>query len=217
MRRVRSISLVALALSIVALTSSPIADAANPEFLGNVTGNTFTAKSGTSEIEDSATKLSIACKKDTVTLVNGKITGAKTIEVTVDIEECTLGGLSMNSLSDPSKTILVTAKGELCYIEKGAKPPHIGILLSITPVHVEVPSLGELIELRGTILGLIEPVNELRTGYKLNINSKTAKEKCEGGSTDVLDLEKEHNKKPLEALLVSAEELTLDKDIELMA
>lgn len=73
-----------LALSAGALAST--ASAANPEFLDNVTGNTFTGKSGSSKLKAGA--FTVECKKDKVTLENGKVTGAKTIEVAFELEEC---------------------------------------------------------------------------------------------------------------------------------
>ena len=208
-----STTLLVLLLAVGALASSALA--ANPEFLDNVRGNTFTVKSGQGVLEDTATKLAIKCEKDTVSLANGLVTGPKTIEITVDFENCTVAGLAENSLGDAAKTVLVALKGELCYISKAEK--HVGILFTLTPVHVEVPTLGELLELKGTMLGLVKGVNKLEVGNTITFNSTTASEKCEGGTADQLSIEKAHNGKPLAATETTTEEVTFDKDIEVDA
>jgi hypothetical protein len=203
-----------LALFMGAMATS--ASAANPEFLDNVTGNTFTATSGEGKLTSEG--LTLICKKDKISLENGKVIGAKTISLVLDFEGCTIAGLAENSLSDPAQTLLVAATGELCYIGK-ASEKHVGILFTITPVHIEIPSLGELIEVKGTMLGLIKPVNTLSsvTQPTVTINATTATEKCEGGAVPKLEIEKGHNKKPTAATETTTEELTFDKDIEVMA
>jgi hypothetical protein len=211
----RSTSLLVLTMALVAVAATA-ASAANPEFLDNVLGNTFTAKSGEARLISGG--LTIVCKKDKVTLENGKVTSGKSVSTVVDFEECTIAGLAANSLSDPVKTILVAATGELCFIGVAAEK-HVGILFTITPVHIEVPALSELIEVKGTVLGLITPVNVLSaiTQPTVTINEATSKEKCENGVGPKLESEKAHNKKPEAAVEITTEELTFDKDIEVMA
>jgi hypothetical protein len=212
LKRSAGLLVIALALFAVAATA---ASAANPEFLDNVSGNTFTAKSPEGKL--TAGGLTIICKKDTISLENGKVLTAKTIETTVDFEKCTIAGLAANSLSDAAETILVKATGELCYISKAEK--HVGVLFTITPVHIEVPALSELLEVKGTVLGLLEKVNTLSsvTQPTVTINTATAKEHCEGSTAPVLLSEKAHNKEPVAATETTTEELTFDKDIEVMA
>jgi hypothetical protein len=202
------------ALALFAVTATA-ASAANPEFLDNVTGNTFTAKSGEGKLVSGGGSIHIICAKDLITLENGKVTSGKSIETVVDFEECTIADLAMNSLSDPAKTILVKATGELCYTSKATKT--VGVLFTITPVHLEIPSLGELFEVKGTLLGTITPVNTLSTQPIITINETTSKEKCENGVGPKLELEKAHNGKPEAAVETTTESLTFDKDIEIMA
>lgn len=85
------------------------------------------------------------------------------------------------------------------------------------PVHIEVPSIGELVEIKGSQLGVIEQVNSLSTANTITINEATSKEKCEGGAADKLESEKEHNKKPETAIDTKTLEVAFDKDIEVMA
>src|SRR6202020_1509877 len=134
----RSIGLLVVALSLCAVAATA-ASAALPEFLDNVAGNTYTVKSGKGSLKAGA--FTIEAKTDTG---SGEVTGAKTITATVNFESATLLGLAANSLGDAAKTILVKATGTLCYISKAEKT--VGVLFTITPVHIEVPSVGELVE-----------------------------------------------------------------------
>jgi hypothetical protein len=210
----RFTGLLVLAVALFAVTATA-ASATNPEFLDNVTGNTFSAKSGEAKLTSGG--FTIICKKDTIKLESGQVTGAKTISLVLDVEECTVAGIAWNSLGDPAKIWLLAATGELCYISKAGK--HVGLLLKLTPAHIEAPSLSELLELKGTMLGLIERVNTLSsvTQPTLMINATTATEKCEGGAAPKLELEKAHNGKPEAAVETTTESLTFDKDIEVMA
>ena len=206
----RSVGLMVLVMALFAVAATA-ASAANPEFLDNVKGNTYTIKSGKGSLKAGA--FTIECKTDTG---SGEVTGAKTITITIDLEGCTLLGLASNSLGDPAKILLVQATGTLCYISKAEKT--VGVQFSITPEHVEVPSVGELVEVTGTELGDIEKVNTLSTANTVTINEKTSKQKCEGTEKGVeLKAEKEHNKKPEAGLETTIEELTFAKDIELDA
>jgi hypothetical protein len=203
-------------LLILALAASGLAaataSAAAPEFLDNVAKNTFTGTSGAGKLEDPVTKLTIACKKDNVLLEGNEITGPKAITADVHFEGCTLAGLPANSLGDAKEVILAKATGELCFTNKA--PLTVGILFKITPVHIEVPSILELVEVTGTALGTITPVGTLTTGpYTLTLSATTAKEKCEGGVAPELKVEKEHNKTPLAAIESTVETLTFDKDV----
>jgi len=209
-----------LILSIVALSACALASASASalEFLDNVTGNTFTATSGAGELRDVANGLSIKCEKDTVTLANGKITGAKTIEVVVDFEQCTFLGVVANSLGDVADTtgnkrglILAPAKGELCTIKAG----EVGVFFTVPLLHIEVPSLGELLEVNGTALGVITPLKSLTTGpYTLELKKAGPKE-C-GVKKAKLAFEINHNGTPLEAEEITKEAITADKDLEIM-
>jgi hypothetical protein len=209
----RSAGLVVIALALFAVAATA-ASAANPEFLDNVTGNTFTATSAEGKL--TAEGLTIICKADKVTLENGKVTGAKTISTVVDFEKCTIAGLAAQSLSDTEGKILVAATGELCYIGK-ASEKHVGVFFKITPVHIEIPSLGELLEVKGSVLGLVKSVNTLSTANTVTISEATSKEVCEVLGAPKLESEKGHNGKPVPAIEATTETLTFDNDIEVMA
>jgi hypothetical protein len=200
-----------LALLVGALAAPALA--ANPEFLDNVTGNTFTATIGEGRLTSGA--LTVICKKAKITLENGKVTAAKTLSTVVDFEKCSIAGLIANSLGDPAGTILVAATGELCYTNKAGKL--VDVLFNITPVHIEIPSLGELIEVKGTVLGLVVFVNFLSLLDTITISEQSSKERCEGGTTPVFAIERGHNGKPEAARETASEELTFDKDTEVMA
>ena len=205
----RSVGLMVLVMALFAVAATA-ASAANPEFLDNVAGNTFTIKSGAGKLKAGA--FTLECKADTG---KGEITGAKTVSITIDLENCTLLGLAANSLGDPAKIILVAATGTLCYISKAAKT--VGVEFTLTPAHTEIPSIGELVEISGTEFGDVQKVNTLSTANTVTINETTSKEKCEGGTAVGLKAEKEHNKRPEAALETTIEELTFAKDIEIDA
>jgi hypothetical protein len=202
-----------LALSTAAFAASS-ASAALPEALGNVAGNTFTFTSGAGELVDLTTGLAIKCKKDSG---SGTVTNSKELTSTVDFDECTIGGLAAVSLGDKSGLILVSLTGKLCYTEPTKK--EVGILFTLPAggLHLEVPSLGELLQITGSVVGKMTPVNSSTTAYTLSLADPNIK--CSGatGKEDVLEIEKEHNGKPLVGSEVSTETITFAKTIEVMA
>jgi len=221
MRIVRTTGILFILLLSIYAAMSTAASAALPEFLGNVVGNTFTATSGKAELLAPANNVKIVCEKDTISLANGKVTGAKTIEVVIDFEQCTDLGFAANTLGDKNDTegkklglILVPVKGELCYITAATK--HVGIFFTVPTLHIEVPTLAELLELKGSVIGLIAPDNKLMTGpYTLTLAKENIKE-C-GVAKAVLLYETNHDKKPIAGEMITTETITFDKEIELMA
>jgi hypothetical protein len=214
-RLFKKATVVLLGALILCAVATTTASAGFPEFLGNVTGNTFTATSIEGKLEDPATKMTIICKKDSVTLAAGNVTGNKIISVFISFEECTLAGLGANSLGDALKTILVGAKGELCYISKPNK--EVGMLFTMNPVHIEIPSIAELLEVKGTALGTVLPTNTLGTAFGITLSQATSEKKCENQNADQLLLEKAHNGTTLAVVETTAEDITFDKIIEVMA
>jgi hypothetical protein len=206
MRRLNLIGVGILAILALSGLASATAFAANPEFLPT-TGQKFTITSGKGEL---VSGFAIKCNKDKGT---GEITGAKTVTANVDFEECTVFGVAANSLGDPSKTILVKATGELCYINEAAK--EVGVYFTPEPVHIEVPLVGELDVVSGTAVAKAEPINKKsKTGKQ--VFPSTAIASC-GGKTAALKSEKQENGKPESATEVSTEEVTFEKEVEIMA
>jgi hypothetical protein len=185
MRGIKLVSAVVMALAITAVVSAT-AFAANPEFLPGTAGAKFTGKSGkaTLAIKGGST---ITCKESVVEKGNGELLGPKTALAIIDFKGCTAFGLPANSLGDLKEIILAHVETELCYINKATK--HVGIIFTTLPVHIEIPSVGLLVSVTGSFVGLLEPVNIKQTGYTLNIAQAAgvqAIEKCEGGAARTL-------------------------------
>jgi hypothetical protein len=217
MRGIKLISAVALALMLTAVVSAT-AFAANPEFLPGEKGTKFTGKSGkaTLQIKGSNT---ITCKTSEVTKGNGELLGPKTATSTIDFSTCTAFGLPANSLGDASGIILVKVNSELCYISKAEKT--VGIVFTLpSTLHLEVPSTKLLINVQGSFVGKIEPINKKQATYTLVIEQKEGKqaiEKCEGGAALKLETSVDGG-----AFTQSGEEakegtITFEKEQELMA
>jgi len=219
--------LFALALLLSSLAASSASAAKPLAFLKFKAGLTFTGKGGPSELVDIANGSNIKCKKNTILLATSKITGEKTIETNIHFENCETVGFPVNSLGDATGVILVPLKGELCYFDKALTKP--AILLKIPPLHLEVPALGQLIEIiknganESSVVGKLKEgqINTDKTGpWTLEITkpnqlfcfSEAAVEK-----KDDIVQENNHDGKPLLAEQSSpSEELTFDELIEIM-
>jgi hypothetical protein len=182
MRRFKMSGAVLLAALVVtalgAITASS-ASAALPEFLGKTT---FTSTSGAGTLEEGGSP-AIVCKDDTD---KGEITGAKTATVSIDFLSCTVFGIvGAHSLGDAEGIILTSGTATLCYLNKTNK--EVGAAIKISPLHIEVS--GKLLEVTGTVIGKVEPVNSSSTTGKIVLKqSKGVQEftKCEGGAEEVL-------------------------------
>jgi hypothetical protein len=216
--------ILALALSAVAGIGATTASAA-PELLpdsGVITEYTFTAKSGAGELVDPVSGLSIKCKSDKITLASTKITSTTHFEADVDFEQCEAFKLAARSLGDVNDTtepklglILTKVLGLLCLFKDGS-PLEVGVFFELdSPVHIEVPLLGELLEVKGSVIGVFNStdLNVLKTGvYTLKLAKPNPKE-CEGKKASLI-VEKEHLN-PLAAEEITTEEITFDKDVKI--
>jgi hypothetical protein len=209
MRIAKTLGLTIMAVLALSMIASAGASAALPEALVNVAGNTFTATSGAGEL--TAGELKIKCTSDTG---SGSVTGAKTLTAEVHFAKCSILGLPANSLGDAAETILVTGlDGELCYIKKAA-PVEVGVFFTLlTPVHIEIPSLGELVIVTGSVVGKLTPINSSKTGpYTLEF-PKTPLQ-CEGKTAKLSASQNEGAAKA--ATEVTTETVTFAKAIEIM-
>jgi len=198
-----------------------------PEFLDHVP-STFTATGGAGELLDVATGLNIKCEKLSVSLANGKILTATTIEAVIDFEQCLALGFAAISLGDKNDTegkklglILSLVKGQLCYIGAAANK-EAGVFFKIPPLHIEVPVVAELLAVvnnpttkeESTVVALLTPNNKLQTGpYALT--TKGIKQECDGKKAQIL-MEVKENLKPLVAEELASATITMDEDEELM-
>jgi hypothetical protein len=170
-----------LALTALGAITASSASAALPEFLP--ASGTFTSTSGAGTLEEGG-QPAIVCKEDTD---SGEITGAKTSTVSIDFKSCTVFGIAnAHSLGDSGSTILTGGKAELCYLNKTEKK--VGVAIHINPLHIEVA--GKLLQVTGTVIGQVKPVNESSTSGEIILKQSGGKQeftKCEGGATEILD------------------------------
>jgi hypothetical protein len=216
--------ILALALSAVAGIGATTASAA-PELLpdsGVITEYTFSAKSGAGKLVAMPSGLTIECASDKVTLASTKITSTTHFEADVDFEKCTIGGLAAHSLGDVNDAtggglILTRVLGLLCLFKDGtAAELEVGVFFELdNPVHIEVPTLGQLLEVKGSVIGVFASadLNVLKAGtYKLTLAKPNLKE-CEGKKAS-LKVEVEHTN-PESAEEITTEEITFDKDVKI--
>ncbi len=173
MRKLVIIGATISALVALSAVGASMATAA-PEF--KPAANSFTSTSGSGTLAASGGAI-ITCKEDTD---SGKITGAKTAEVTIDFKKCTAFGIAKaNSLGDPSETILTHATGLLCELSATED----GLILTPTAeVHIEAG--GKLAIVKGSVIAKVEPVNKKSKEGKLILeqssNGVQKIKECEG-------------------------------------
>jgi hypothetical protein len=140
-------------MAIAAITSVAAATASAEE--GFLPTTTFTGKGGPGKLL-ALSKLEVACKETSIlegtmeTDSHGKIGS-------MHITGCKALGLPMNSLGDATEILLVpNASWLLCLINSTTL--EFGIFIELARgVHIEVPTLSELLELSGSIIGKITP------------------------------------------------------------
>jgi hypothetical protein len=144
--------------------SACTASAALPEFKDNPVNNPITAgkQVGAGRLLTLNSE-EIKCEEATVT---GKTINVHELQVAIAFKQCKALGFSANSLGDPAETILTgTLHSELCYINEAAKEVALFVEIPATaPLHIEVPAPGMLLQIKGTLIGKVTPVNNLKLG-----------------------------------------------------
>ncbi len=222
MQRIKLIGFAILAvLAFTAVMASTAA--AKPEFLDNVAGNTFEGKGGAGALEVLGGGLKIACTENTF---SGTITNNEEGTISkLDFKGCTALGFKANSLGDAEGTILADGiPFKLCYINEAKK--EVGLYLEKINVHVEVPALvGTLINVTGSIIGKIDPINQLTTAYTILFQQTAAGDptwtKCtllgKELKASLFSSKDAKHEKNESASIVQHDTITFVKDIEIMA
>jgi hypothetical protein len=198
MRRIRILTLGLLALMAITAYASASASAALPELVNNkgeaLKEKEFTSKSGKGTLK--ATNGTVMCTADTN---KGTVTGTKSDEVVVTFTNCTDNfGNNCQSAGQATGTIVTNLlESTLGYINKTTTPPEVGIdLAPKAPATVFVSfKCGPFItvEVRGSVIGKITPVNKLvKTTEHFTLafteaGGKQVPEKFEGGAKDTLE------------------------------
>jgi len=162
MKRLRTIGTVLAALMALFALGASSAMAVGPlGFLPNVANPIIASTVSAGELTTLGGLISIKCAGGSVT---GKIDSEDVALFDVNFNTCTALGFQSNSLGDAAGTILTgTLDGELCVI-KTSPTLEIGLYISGVNVHIEVPSLGALIIVHGSIIGKVTPLNSLKKG-----------------------------------------------------
>jgi hypothetical protein len=152
----RGIKLAAPLLVVVALSDIAVAtaSAAQPEFLSNGGSRTFTgaSKKAKLQVKNGAT---IECTKSKA---SGSLTSNTTASFTLDCEGVKSLGLSANSLGDASGIVLLNVTAETCFINL-SPTLEAGLIITLSPVHIEVPAASQLVVLEGSYVAKLEPIN----------------------------------------------------------
>jgi len=216
MKHVRNMVVAFAALLALSAVVTATASAAKPEFLPLKAGEKYKGESKVTSKLATEKKGTIECTKNKE---SGETTGTtgKTGVLTVDFEGCTVFGIAnAHSLGDASNIILVHGTTTLCYINAANK--EVGIVIHPEPVHIEVA--GKLVEVKGSVIGHLTPINSSKTGpYKAAFTQSGGKQtvtKCEGGATETL-LTAENEGTFENSAEEATDEFSFEKAVELMA
>ncbi len=213
----RLFKLISFLVMVLALTAIPVATASAAETLwellpGNE-GETFTAKSGTVILQEKG-GLAIKCQESSILLADSSIVGTtRTLALAIIHfgNKCTVAGLAVNSLGDPSGVILVHVEIHTCIVS--TSPLVGGLLIKVLPLHLEVPSLKLLTEVTGSLVAPITPNETATKNYKLDIKQIGGAQQvklCLGGAEESL-LWSDDGKAPIAAVEeVQNSELSFD-------
>jgi hypothetical protein len=183
-----------LLLLVFAAFAVAASNASAVEFLGTFPNPVLKSTNKTEfKLVDKENGLTIKSPEQHIT---GSLLKNNLLDITVDFLKSTTTGLPVNSLGDSSGVILVNLTGVPVVINKGTKD--CGILFTLpSKLHLEVPSVGELIEVEGTVVGLVEPNGKSKV-FSVKF-PETTPLVAEGGK-DELKQEVEHNGKPLQGV-----------------
>jgi hypothetical protein len=147
---------VMVAALVVMAVQAAASMAALPEF--SPTLNTFTGTGAAGTLSTLGNPFSITCTSSKLT---GSVTGVKTAEYEISFTGCEVLGGSAKTLGGTAGTITTgKLKGELCYINTVSK--EVGLYTTVPLQHIEAP-LGILIDIDGTIIAQVTPVNKSQT------------------------------------------------------
>lgn len=200
------------------------ASAALPEWLGTFPTD-FTSHGGEAVLKVSTSKIKCASTSDT-----GQITGAKTGTMSVTASGCKLSGVDPCNSPGAGAEEMTTATLDmrLGYITKSTKDVGVdlkglggaeGNLLAEAECNVEGACLP--VKIKGSVVGLITPVNTSTLTFTLNFaeNTTTKKqlvEKLEGEAKDTLEVSL-NNGVFEEGVEISNDTILTEKDLKVDA
>jgi len=141
---------------------------------GDANPNAFTSKGKAGETYLLETKAGhkVECKSLTNT---GEVTGPKTDKATITFDECTTEGFKCQSAGEPEGVIKFKVLSKLVYINKTTK--EVGIVLEpevagglFVEFKCNTPIIKETIKVKGSVIGVLKPVNEVTTKFTLSFS-----------------------------------------------
>ncbi len=153
------------------------------------TNGKFTIEGGLSTYNTSA-NLPIICSL--LDLVKGALTSDKHTTVALHWLKCTVAGIPVNSENDKgqSETILIEVLLLVCLKPENSEGKALGefgiaIEVNKAPITLEVPSFGETIKVKGTLIGVVTAKNEEKLSeFKVALAGQNGKQevaKCKAG------------------------------------
>ena len=176
----------AVIVVVFALTGIATATAsALPEFLP--TGGTLTAKSGKAKLQVKG-GAAIECSSS-VTPKSGTI-GTNSVTVKVEFKGCKTLGVAVETEGlKTAEQINAPLTLTLCYINKAEKK--VGAIAALTSnLKLEVPSLKKKLEIKGSAIGSVSPINVKQTTGTVTFTQTAGVqgiEKCEGEAARKLE------------------------------
>jgi hypothetical protein len=167
MKHIRTAGLILVAMFAISAIASASASAALPEQSPATGSYKVTSGKGSFELTNGE---KVTCKTDKG---EGKLTGAKTDESTVDFEGCEAFGVKCSSSGAKSGVIATPIDSELVYLAKGGVATKtVGEDLKLAST-VKITCLIIGLEVKGSTLCPITPINTSTT--KLEITCKETK------------------------------------------
>ncbi len=157
------------------------------EWLPGETGTEFTGESGKAKLQVKG-GASITCTQSRILNKEGSITGERTLALAwIHFTGCKTLGTPVNSLGDESEIILVQVHIHNCLIEPGGEDGHLGWLLKVSPLHLEVPSVSLLLSVQGSLVVLMTTAGRMAKTFAPVVEQTAGQQKvgkCEGGKPE---------------------------------
>ncbi len=157
------------------LSAAASASAALPEFSGPFP-KPFGSKSGKAVLE-TVKKATVTCAADTNT---GQVTGPKAGTVVITFTGCAIPGARCSNTGTPGKIVTNTLVLRLGYISKAKK--EVGVDLLNGNLIVEFACGGVVVQVKGSVIGRITPINKPVVppkGYTLKFTQAGGKQKVQ--------------------------------------
>jgi len=138
---------------------------------------------------------------------------------TLDFKGCTALGLAANTLGDASGVFLAKVLYLICLTNSSTLLFGILVLALESPVHIEVPSVKQLILVKGFVIGSLAKAGELKgKEFAVNFTEEDKPAKCEinGNSFTSTYLASVDTKEDIDAFQLGEATVTFAEEVVLM-